>query len=230
MTTAVQPSFEMWATLLLTVAAVISYATEWATIEMTSIGVLLALLLLFHFGSALSGDDALLTAADVHKMGLEQNAQIEARMDGLLKKQGLSKGTVGERMSALSHDKRFVYPDTDAGRADMIAYLNKLIAQVRLEMPKLSRLKLKAPVIVKRVPPDIQDGAGLGYMNAGALDGSRPSTYYINLKDTANWPRYSLPTLTHHETIPGHAWQGAYLTETGKLLRRQVVSQLANRA
>jgi uncharacterized protein (DUF885 family) len=158
-----------------------------------------------------------MTAADVHKMGLEQNAQIEARMDGLLKKQGLSKGTVGERMSALSHDKRFVYPDTDAGRADMIAYLNKLIAQVRLEMPKLSRLKLKAPVIVKRVPPDIQDGAGLGYMNPGALDGSRPSTYYINLKDTANWPRYSLPTLTHHETIPGHAWQGAYLTETGKL-------------
>jgi len=54
-------------------------------------------------------------------------------------------------------------------------------------------------------------------MNTGSLDGSRPSTYYINLKSTQNWPKFSLPTLTYHETIPGHAWQGAYLTETGKL-------------
>jgi uncharacterized protein (DUF885 family) len=84
-------------------------------------------------------------------------------------------------------------------------------------MPKASRLSLKAPVRVKRVPVDIQDGAGLGYMNFGALDGSRPSIYYINLKNTANWPKFSLPTLTHHEAIPGHAWQGAYMTETGKL-------------
>ena len=72
-------------------------------------------------------------------------------------------------------------------------------------------------MIVKRVPIDIQDGAGQGYMNTGSLDGSRPSTYYINLKSTENWPKFTLPTLTYHETIPGHAWQGAYLTETGKL-------------
>jgi len=76
---------------------------------------------------------------------------------------------------------------------------------------------LNAPVLIKRVPPDIQDGAPQGYMNPGAIDGSRPSTYYINLKTTSYWPRFSLPTLTYHETIPGHAWQGAYLTETGKL-------------
>jgi len=30
-----------------------------------------------------------------------------------------------------------------------------------------------------------------------------------------SWPKYSLPTLTHHETIPGHAWQLGYMTETG---------------
>jgi uncharacterized protein (DUF885 family) len=54
-------------------------------------------------------------------------------------------------------------------------------------------------------------------MNTGSMDGSRPSIYYINLKSVANWPKFSLPTLTYHETIPGHAWQGAYLLETGKL-------------
>ena len=42
----------MWATLFLTVAAVVAYASEWATIELTSVGVLVALLLLFHLTPA----------------------------------------------------------------------------------------------------------------------------------------------------------------------------------
>jgi len=163
------------------------------------------------------GTTTTMSAQEVHQMGLEQNAALEARMDGLLRKQGLTKGSVADRMTALSNDPRFLFPETDAARIQIIAYLNKLIATTRTQMPKLSNLKLKAPVLVKRVPLDIQDGAPLGYMNPGSLDGSRPSIYYINLKTNANWPRYSLPTLTHHETIPGHAWQGAYLTETGKL-------------
>ena len=158
-----------------------------------------------------------LTPDQVHNMGLEQNKAIEARMDGLLRAQGLTQGTVGERMTALGKDPKNVFPNTDAGRAQLIAYLNGLIAGVRPKLSKAFNLKLKAPVQVKRVPVDIQDGAGQGYMNTGSLDGSRPSTYYINLKSTETWPKFSLPSLTYHETIPGHAWQGAYLTETGKL-------------
>jgi uncharacterized protein (DUF885 family) len=158
-----------------------------------------------------------LTPEQVHNMGLEQNKAIEARMDGLLRAQGLTSGSVGDRMTALGKDPKNLFPNTDAGREQLIAYLNGLIAGVRPKLSKAFNLKLKAPVQVKRVPVDIQDGAGQGYMNPGSLDGSRPSTYYINLKSTANWPKFSLPSLTYHETIPGHAWQGAYLTETGKL-------------
>lgn len=157
-----------------------------------------------------------LTPDQVHAMGLEQNKAIEARMDGLLRAQGMTQGTVGERMAALTKDPRFAYPNTAEGRAEVVAYLNGRIAAVRALLPKVSNLHLKAPVVVKPVPVEIQDGAGLGYMNPGSLDGSRPSTYYINLKDTANWPKFTLPSLTYHETLPGHAWQGAYLTETGK--------------
>ncbi|HEY3947853.1 DUF885 domain-containing protein [Phenylobacterium sp.] len=158
-----------------------------------------------------------LTPDQVHNMGLEQNKSIEARMDALLRAQGLTHGSVGERMTALGKDPKYLFPNTDAGRAQLIAYLNGLIAAVRPKLSKAFTIQLKAPVVVKRVPIDIQDGAGQGYMNTGSLDGSRPSTYYINLKSTENWPKFSLPSLTYHETIPGHTWQGAYLTETGKL-------------
>ncbi|MFI4950472.1 MAG: DUF885 domain-containing protein [Caulobacterales bacterium] len=163
------------------------------------------------------GTTTTLSPEEVHNMGLEQNKAIEARMDGLLKAQGLTQGSVGERMTALGKDPKYLFPNTDAGREQIIAYLNGLIAAVRPRLDRAFTLKLKAPVLVKRVPVDIQDGAGQGYMNTGSMDGSRPSTYYINLKSTENWPKFSLPSLTYHETIPGHAWQGAYLTETGKL-------------
>ena len=134
-------------------------------------------------------------------------------MDALLKAQGMSHGSVGERLQALNKDPRFLYPDTDAGRTQLIAYLNDCIARIRPLLPQVSHLALKADVQVKRVPVDIQDGAPLGYMNFASLDGSRPAIYYVNLKTTALWPKYQLPTLTAHEGIPGHTWQGAYLAE-----------------
>ena len=166
----------------------------------------------YHWALRL-GTTTTTSPADIHALGLAQNREIQARMDGLLKAQGMSQGSVGQRVQALNKDKRFLYPDTDEGRAQLIAYLNDRIAHIRPLMPQLSHLALKADVQVKRVPVDIQDGAALGYMNFAALDGSRPAIYYVNLKTTALWPKYQLPTLTAHEGIPGHTWQGAYLAE-----------------
>ncbi|MDB5457501.1 MAG: hypothetical protein JWP92_3086, partial [Caulobacter sp.] len=160
-----------------------------------------------------NGTTTTMTADEIHQMGLDQGAAIGARMDAILKAQGLSQGTVGERMSALTKDPRFLYPDSEAGRAQVLAYLNDRIAAIRLLMPKLSKMKLNANVQVKAVPKEIQAGAPQGYMNFASLDGSRPAIYYINLMNIGNWPKFTLPTLTTHEAIPGHAWQGAYLAE-----------------
>ncbi len=166
----------------------------------------------YRYGLKL-GTTTTLTPAEIHAIGIEQNKQIQARMDGILRAQGMTKGSVGERALALTKDPRFLYPDTDKGRADLIAYINGRVDDIRKIMPKISHLGLKADLTVKRVPPDIQDGASLGYMNFAALDGSRPAIYYINLKSTTLWPKYQLTTLTAHEGVPGHTWQGAFLAE-----------------
>jgi uncharacterized protein (DUF885 family) len=154
-----------------------------------------------------------LSAADIHAVGLEQNRAIQARMDTILKAQGMSQGTVGERAQALNKDPRQLVADTDEGRKELLDYCMDRMAATRALVPSISALKLKAPLMVKRVPVDIQDGAALGYMNPASLDGVRPAIYYINLKSTALWPKYQIPTLTAHEGIPGHAWQLAYLAE-----------------
>jgi uncharacterized protein (DUF885 family) len=159
------------------------------------------------------GTTTTLSPKEIHETGLTQNEEIKAKIDAILKSQGLTQGSVGERVVALNSDPRFLYPDTDEGRAQIIAYINGRIAAARVLMPQVSHLPMKAPVEVKRVPPDIQDGQPLGYMNFASLDGSRPAIYYVNLRTTKLWPKYQLPTLSMHEALPGHAWQGAYLAE-----------------
>ncbi len=159
-----------------------------------------------------------LTAAEIHATGQAQNKAIEAEMDMILQSQGLTKGTVGERTAALTSDARFLQPDTDAGRAAVIAYVQGRIDAIRPRLKRISKLGLKADVRVKRVPVEIQDGAAQGYMNFASPDGKRPAIYYINLKTMNNWPQWTLSSLTAHEAIPGHAWQGAYLAEHPDLL------------
>ena len=131
-----------------------------------------------------------LSPDEVHQTGLEQVAELSAQMDALLREQGLTQGTVAERLTALNKNPSQLFANTDAGRAELIAYLNGLIAAVRPKLPEAFRTINEAPVVVKRVPPDIEAGAPLGQMVDGSVDGTRPAIYYINLQDTANWPKY----------------------------------------
>ncbi|MFL6845777.1 MAG: DUF885 domain-containing protein [Allosphingosinicella sp.] len=151
-----------------------------------------------------------LTPDEVHAMGLEQLAALQARMEPLLRAQGLTQGTVGERMTALGKDPKFLFPNTDAGRAQILDYLNGRVADIRTRLPRAFATLVRGNLIIKRVPPEIEAGAPGGYAAAGTIDGSVPGNYYINLRDTSIWPRFGLPTLTYHEGIPGHIWQGEY--------------------
>lgn len=159
------------------------------------------------------GTSTTYTASEIHAVGVRQVKEIQARIDTIQRAQGMTQGTVGERIAKMVRDPQFQYPNTDEGRTQIIAFCNSRVDAIRAIMPKISHLGLKAPLQIKRVPADIEAGAALGYMNFASLDGKRPAIYYINLKDTVYWPRPNLTTLTAHEGIPGHAWQGAYIAE-----------------
>ena len=157
-----------------------------------------------------AGTTTNITPDELHALGIEQNKALNAEIDGLLKKQGITKGSVGERLTALSTRPDLLFSNDDAGRAKLLAYLNGRIADIRTRVPRAFATLVKGNLVIKRVPPAIQDGMPDGYAGPGSIDGSTPGVYFINLKDTANWPRYALPTLCYHEGIPGHVWQGEY--------------------
>lgn len=144
---------------------------------------------------------------EVHRMGLRQVADISAQIDRILKGQGMTRGSVGERLAALNVMASQLYPNTDAGRAELIESLNQGAKAMDAKLPQAFATLPNAPLEIRRVPPEIQDGASNGYYNRASLDGSRPAIYFINLKDTGDWPKYSLPALTYHEGTPGHHLQ-----------------------
>lgn len=154
-----------------------------------------------------------MSAEEVHQLGLEQGKELLAQMDTLLRAQGHKNGTASERMQELAKDPQYLYPDTDPGRQQVLDYCNGLISALQPHLPKYFHIRPKAPVEIRRVPAYIEAGAPGGYYQIPALDGSRPGAFYINLRDTAEWSRWKLPTLVYHESEPGHHFQLALVLE-----------------
>ncbi len=155
-----------------------------------------------------------MTPDEIHQMGLDIVARTTAEMDALLKAQGLTEGTVGARVQRVSADRAQLYANTEAGKAQLLADLQGQVNVMQARLPEQFIALPKAKLEIKRVPREIEAGAPGGYYNSPALDGSRPGMYYINLRNTAEWPRFTLPTLTYHEGIPGHHLQIAIAQES----------------
>jgi len=154
-----------------------------------------------------------LSGDEIHEIGLEQLAELSARADVLLRAQGLTQGSVGARIAALGDDPRYLYPNTDEAKEQLLRDLNTQTEEVRRRMPQYFGRLPQSAVEIRRVPVAIEAGAPGGYYNGPSLDGSRPGAYYINLRDTAEWPKFQLPTLTYHEAVPGHHHQIALAQE-----------------
>ena len=157
---------------------------------------------------------SLMPPAEIHKTGLDLIASQTAEMNTIFAAQGMTKGTVGERLKALYADPKYRYPNTDEGKEQLIAHLNTLVEKVQARLPEYFGTLPKAKLAIRRVPKVIEAGAPGGYYQSGTLDGKRPGAYYINLRDTAEMPSWTLPTLTFHEGIPGHHLQGSLAMET----------------
>ena len=147
------------------------------------------------------------TPEQVHQIGLEQVADLTAKLDVILKAAGMTQGTVGARLAALNVRPEQLYANTDPARLELIESLNAGIKAMSARLPNAFATLPTQPLEIRAVPKDIEDGASNGYYRSAALDGSRPAIYFINLKDTGDWPKYSLPSLTFHEGLPGHHLQ-----------------------
>ena len=115
-----------------------------------------------------------MTADEVHRMGLEQLAELHGRMDPILRRLGYAQGSVGARMNALADDPRYKFSEGDKGRAEILAYIQEWLGKFRLLLPQAFRTMVRGKLEVKRLPPEEEPGAPGAYGGAGSIDGIDP--------------------------------------------------------
>jgi uncharacterized protein (DUF885 family) len=159
-----------------------------------------------------------LTAEEIHEIGLAEVERLQTEMKTIMGQVGFD-GSLLEFFDYLRTDEQFVYPDTEAGREAYITDAIAIINDIKTRLDGLFLTKPEADLIVKRVEPFREDTAFGAFYNSPAPDGSRPGTYYINLKDVGEQPKYLQQALAYHEGIPGHHMQIALAQELEGLPR-----------
>ncbi|MCZ6673619.1 MAG: DUF885 domain-containing protein [Verrucomicrobia bacterium] len=154
-----------------------------------------------------------LTADQIHRIGLTEVDRIHGEMRMIMKQVGF-KGALQDFFEFMRTDEQFYYPNTDEGRE---AYLERAVAVIDDMRDRLDTLfitKPEADIIVKRVEAFREKSAGTAFYQRPAPDGTRPGTYYANLYNMKNMPKYQLEALAYHEGIPGHHMQLALSIES----------------
>jgi uncharacterized protein (DUF885 family) len=150
------------------------------------------------------------TPDEIHRQGTEELKRFTSEMDTLMRSLGFTSGSVGERFQAMQKDRRYAFAEGDAGRAEILAFIEAQLAELRPRLPQAFGKLSRGNVEVRRIPPAEELGAPGAYGGPGSIDGKVPGKFWINLRSTDMHSRVDLPSLTYHEAIPGHVWQGEY--------------------
>jgi len=148
-----------------------------------------------------------LTPTQIHTLGLSEVARIEAEMQTILQAQGITGPNVGPLMTKLNEEPRFLYPDTDSGRAQILADYKRILTEINGGLDPAFHHRPQAALDVRRVPEFKQKTAPGAYFERAAMDGSRPGVFYANLYDVTATPKFDMRTLAYHEGVPGHHFQ-----------------------
>jgi uncharacterized protein (DUF885 family) len=141
---------------------------------------------------------------EIHKRGLALQQELTADIDRSLRKVGLTSGTVGERLRHLDREE-LAYPKTEEGKQALLRDTTRLITGMQARLAEVFDPLPQAKVAVKWVPTYREAGSPGGSYDGGPIGGSLPGTYYLNFRTAP--PRWGLPTLTFHESVPGHHLQ-----------------------
>jgi uncharacterized protein (DUF885 family) len=162
-----------------------------------------------------------LTADQIHALGLQQVALIEARMDSVLRGLGRTEGSVKDRIAKLSEELTYPNPSSEESRKQIMEDINGILADAQKRSALLFDKQPKSPVIAQPYPRFREANAAASY-SPPAPDGSRPGIFQYPLR-LDEMTKFGLRTTVYHETVPGHHFQLALELEDGSLPRfRQI--------
>jgi uncharacterized protein (DUF885 family) len=141
-----------------------------------------------------------LSAEQIHKIGLDEVARIEAEMRAIMKEVGFT-GTIAEFNEKLRSDPQFIADNPDE-LMGVSAYTVKRVDGVLADyFGFLPRRRFTIRPVPDAIAPFYTSGRG-------GLESCLMNTY-----DLPSRPLYNIPVLTLHECEPGHSFQMAFQLE-----------------
>lgn len=161
-----------------------------------------AFLLRHHTTSDISPDE-------VHRIGLSEVASLEDEIREVLKKMGLPNQDPGQQLQKLMLDPEYHFGPGENSREAILSEYQSILDEVNSQLPVMFSSGSLNSIAVKRMPEFKEPDSPIAYAEPPALNGSRPSTMWINLRDSDHIYRWGMRTLAYHEGIPGHIYQMA---------------------
>ncbi|MEP6261011.1 MAG: DUF885 domain-containing protein [Gillisia sp.] len=150
-----------------------------------------------------------LSAEEVHQIGLEEVARINAEMKKIIEEVNFS-GSFEDFIHFLRTDEQF-YAKTPE---ELLMVARNISKQIDGHLPRYFKKLPRRPYGVAPVPAAIAPKYTTGRYVQPQED-TQAGFYWVNTYDLPSRPLYVLPSLTAHEAVPGHHLQISLNSELG---------------
>ena len=157
-----------------------------------------------------------MSPADIHKLGEQEVARIEAAMMAIIKEAG-SQDSIADFQKKLDADPAQHFHSKE----EMLANSRNIAKIIEPELPNQFRHIPALLFGVRAIPPD-REAASATNAQSSSPDLSTPGWFNLNTYQPEKQVRYDQESLVLHEAIPGHIFQGAVARQLADLpdLRR----------
>ncbi|MCZ6465200.1 MAG: DUF885 domain-containing protein, partial [Proteobacteria bacterium] len=109
---------------------------------------------------------------EIHEIGLREVDRIRGEMSAILEELGLPTDDADPiaTVQGFNREERFLFPDSDEGRAEILASYQAIIDETEAKLPALFGTLPQAKVTVERVPAFKEAGSAGAYYNPPPLD------------------------------------------------------------
>jgi len=142
------------------------------------------------------------TPEEIHKIGLAEVDRIEAEMLAIARQTGFQ-GSVSELQVKLENDPDQKFHSKD----EMLAYCRNAAMIIEPELPNQFKHIPMLLFGIRAIPED-REQAQASNAQAPSPDGSTPGWFNLRAYQPEKQVKYDKESLTLHEAIPGHIFQG----------------------
>ena len=153
----------------------------------------------FYAASLAFYTSSALTPEQIYRTGVDRARAVAAQLDMMLRSQGLTDGTTGERLARLTIDPQFHFPPIAEASGQLLAEAQNHVTRTQTQ---LARWFTAAPNARLDVRP-WEEGAPYRVYQPASPDGQRPAALYLDVRDPSARARFDLSTWAHREGLPG---------------------------